>query len=158
MLTTSPLMLQYNETLPFPTYYNNKEPILTSILILFYTPNTYKHPPSSNNPPHLHHTHLPPLTTPPTQPANTPSLPPTVTLILLGLHLPPTQSYYTDGSFTPLDGIGKGNIAGAGVFNGPLQVNIVAWIPQYSPGKFICTPDRRGAQQNAPKGYIYIHI
>jgi hypothetical protein len=44
---------------------------------------------------------------------------------------PPTQFYYTDGSFTPLDGEGKGNIARAGVFNGPLQVNNVAHLPIY---------------------------
>ena len=33
----STVTLQYTTTLPFPTYYNNKEPRLTSILILSHT-------------------------------------------------------------------------------------------------------------------------
>ena len=127
----------------FLTYYNNKEPLLTYNLIFSYTPTTPQIPtflqqllttllstcttypttptPHTNrtyiNIPKAWHTTQPPL-----------PLPPTVTSIL-PLLFPSAQSYYTDGSFTPLDGDGKGNIARAGVFNGPLQVDIVARLP-----------------------------
>ena len=44
MFTILPLTLQYTKTLPFFAYYNNKEPLLSSILILSHIPTTTQIP------------------------------------------------------------------------------------------------------------------
>lgn len=90
--------------------------------------------PTSNYPTlYLPHTHLytytytyvwptsPKHGTPP--PTHTTLQPPKFTNILPPKY-PLTQSYHTNDAFTPLDGQGKGNIAGSGVFNAPLAINI----------------------------------
>ena len=136
------LTIQYTPTLTLPTYYSRKEPILTSILTLPHTsnqtiippfihtlPNTVNpfcttYPPPSNynrtyhpqkSPKHGTIANLPSNISPHTNPL---PLPPSITNIL-PLHFPPTQSYYTDTSFNPVDGEGNGNIASLGVFNAP---------------------------------------
>ena len=70
-----------------------------------------------------------PFTTAPHPTYITP-LPPKITNIL-PLRYPPTQSYYMDGSFTPYDGQGNGNIVSSGIFNTPLAINIVAKLLSY---------------------------
>jgi hypothetical protein len=45
---------------------------------------------------------------------------------ILPLHFSPSQSYYIDNSFTPLDKEGHGNNIGAKVYNGPSLLHIAA--------------------------------
>ena len=82
ILTIPTLILQYTKTLPFPTYYYNKEPLLTSILILSHTHTTPQIPTFLQQ---LPTTLLPTCTTYPTYPTH----PPTITLIS-PLCFPPT--------------------------------------------------------------------
>ena len=85
-----------------------------------YVPPT-RHPPITINipptkiPKAWHPTNLPPNRSPHTNPY--PSRHPQQ--ISSPYNSPPAQSYYTDGSFTPLDGESNGNIAGLGYSANP---------------------------------------
>ena len=126
-----------------PPYCNTNEPLLTSILIITQDSQKQHHhlptiahtkdPPAKQYllqyihplPTHLIHQDFqtPPPPPPNPLPQYTPF--PLKTTTIHPLRYPTSQSYYTCGSFTPLE-IMNGNIDKPGVFNGPLQVHIIA--------------------------------
>ena len=136
IITIPSFTIQYTPTPTLPTYYSHKEPLLISILTLSHTSNQHQYPPlytlsqmplplyvpptrhppiTINIPPTKtrkawHPTNLPPNRSPHTNPY--PSHHPKQTSS--PYNSPPAQPYYTDGSFTPLDGESNGNIAGLG--------------------------------------------
>ena len=84
------------------------------------------------------------------------TLPLTVTSIL-PLRFPPTQSYYTNGSFTPPYGVRKWNITVL-EFSMDHYKSILLLtypIPQYSQSMIIYTPNHHEPHQDAPNGYIH---